>query len=118
MAQHIKRLAQKRKERVCHKERNMVTKIHEKRPCRKPAAGAVLVDGHWQLTELSAQIAAERLMRDREQRRSKLRELGQLVRQSRPDLFVFARKDPQQTTLTEPETPRRERNARDISPTQ
>ena len=99
----------------------MVTKIHEKRPCGKPPAGAVLVDGRWQLTELSAQVAAERLTRDREQRRSKRRELRQLLRQSHPDLFVFARKDPQQTTLTEPETPRRAKsrgNARDISPTQ
>ena len=102
----------------------MVTKIHEKRPCGKPPAGAVLVDGRWQLTELSAQIAAERLMRDREQRRNRRREMRQLLRQSHPDLFVFARKDPQQTTLTEPETrgpPRRAKsrgNARDISPTQ
>ena len=102
-----------------------MVKIHEKRPCGKPPAGAVLVDGRWQLTELSAQIAAERLMRDREQRRSKRCEMRQLLRQSHPDLFVFARKDPQQTTLTEPaETrvpPRRAKsrgNARDISPTQ
>ena len=96
----------------------MVTKIHEKRPCGKPPAGAVLVDGRWQLTELSAQIAADRLLREREQRRNRRREMRKLLRQSHPDLFVFARKDPQQTTLTEPETPRRERNARDISPTQ
>ena len=63
----------------------------------------MLVDGRWQLTELSAEIAAERLLRDREQRRSKRRELRQLLRQTHPDLFVFVRKDPQQTTL-EPET--------------
>ena len=80
----------------------MVTKdVHEKRPCGKPPAGAVLVDGRWQLTELSAQIAADRLLREREQRRNRRREMRKLLRQSHPDLFVFARKqDPQQTTLT------------------
>ncbi len=106
---------------MCRTERNMVTKdAHEKRPCGKPPAGAVLVDGRWQLTELSAQIAADRLMREREQRRNRRHEMRNLLRQSHPDLFVFARKqDPQQTTLTpEPaETPRCAKsrgNARDI----
>ncbi len=102
MAQHIKGARANRGERVCQTEKNMVTKdAPEKRPCGKPPAGAVLVDGRWQLTELSAQIAADRLMREREQRRNRRHEMRKLLRQSRPDLFVFARKqDPQQTTLT------------------
>ena len=80
-----------------------------KQSCRKPPAGAVLVDGRWQLTELSAQIAADRLLREREQRRNRRREMRKLLRQSHPDLFVFARKqDPQQTTLT-PEVRLKER---------
>ena len=54
------------------KERKMVTKdTPEKRPCGRPPAGAVLVDGRWQPTEQSLQIAAARLLREREHRRDR-----------------------------------------------
>ena len=38
----------------------------EKRPRGRPPAGAILVDGKWQLTELSMKILAERAQRTRE----------------------------------------------------
>ena len=102
MAQYIKtaRVLQNRGEHA--KERKMVTKDHpEKRPCGRPPAGAVLVDGRWQPTEQSVQIAAARLLRARECRRDRRQEMRKLLRQSHPDLFIFARKqDPTQTTLT------------------
>ena len=102
MAQHIKsaHVLQNRGEDA--KERKMVTKDNpEKRPCGRPPAGAVLVDGRWQPTEQSVQIAAARLLRAREYRRDRRQEMRKLLRQWHPDLFVFARKqDPTQTTLT------------------
>ena len=107
MAQHIKSACVLQiAESARQKERKMVTKdTPEKRPCGRPCgrpqAGAVLVDGRWQPTEQSLQIAAARLLRARECRRDRRQEMRKLLRQWHPDLFDFARKqDPTQTTLT------------------
>ncbi len=104
MAQHIKGAPTRVQiaESARQKERQMVTKYTpEKRPCGTPPAGAVLVDGRWQLTEQSVQIAAARLLRARECRCDRRQEMRRLLRQWHPDLFDFARKqDPTQTTLT------------------
>ena len=71
----------------------------EKRPRGRQPTGAVLVDGKWQPTELSIQVAAERLLQYREHSRTLHREMRELLRQSRPELF--ARGNPNQTKLTE-----------------
>ena len=68
----------------------------EKRPRGRPPAGAVLIDGSWQLTEQSQQIAAKRVLRARENNRAKYREMRELLRNSHPELFV-ARGDLKQT---------------------
>ncbi len=68
----------------------------EKKPRGRPPAGAVLVDGTWQLTEQSQQIAAKRVLRAREKNRAKYRELWELLHRSHPELFA-TQKDPTQT---------------------
>ena len=68
----------------------------EKKPRGRPPAGAVLIDGSWQLTEQSQQIAAKRVLRARENNRAKYREMRELLRHSHPELFV-ARGDLKQT---------------------
>ena len=68
----------------------------EKRPRGRPPAGAVLIDGSWQLTEQSQQIAAKRVLRARENNRAKYREMREPLRHSHPELFV-ARGDLKQT---------------------
>ena len=77
----------------------------EKKPRGRPPAGAVLIDGRWQLTERSTQIAATRVLRARENNRARYREMRELLRHSHPDLFV-ARGDPKQTTLMAPSNER------------
>ena len=72
----------------------------EKRPRGRQPAGAVLVDGKWQLTERSMQLAAERMLRGREIRRNRWRAMRELLRISHPKLFVVRGLDPRQTTLT------------------
>ena len=72
----------------------------EKRPRGRQPAGAVLVDGKWQLTERSVQLAAERMLRSQEIRRTRLRAMRELLRISHPELFVVRGLDPRQTTLT------------------
>ena len=59
-----------------------------KRPQGRPPAGAVLVDGKWQLTEQSVQIAVERLLRHRERNRIKRDETRDMLRRERPELFA------------------------------
>ena len=68
----------------------------EKKPRGRPPAGAVLIDGSWQLTEQSQQIAAKRVLRARENNRARYREMRELLRHSHPELFV-ARGDLKQT---------------------
>ena len=81
-----------------------------KRPLGRQPAGAVLVDGKWQLTELSIQLAAERLLRQREARRASWRAKQDLLRISHPELFASRGLDPRQTLL-KPEARSTERNA-------
>ena len=71
----------------------------EKRPRGRQPAGAVLVDGKWQTTELSIQVAAERLLQYREHSRMRHRETRELLCKARPELFT--RGNPKQTKLTE-----------------
>ena len=71
----------------------------EMRPRGRQPTGAVLVDGKWQPTELSIQVAAERLIQYREQCRTRHRETRELLCKARPELFV--RGNPNQTKLTE-----------------
>ena len=86
-----------------------------KRPLGRQPAGAVLVDGKWQMSELSIQLAAERLLRQREARCTRWRAKQDLLRSSHPELFATRGLDPRQTTLT-PERSK-ERNA-DLLPYQ
>ena len=70
-----------------------------KRPLGRQPAGAVLVDGKWELTELSTQLAAERLLRKREARRTTWRKTQDRLRAVYPELFVERGLDPRQATL-------------------
>ena len=80
-----------------------------KRPRGRQPIGAVLVDGKWLMTELAARLAAERLLRVRENARIRERKTRELLRLARPELFV-KQLHPSQTTLAprspEPEVPR------------
>jgi len=70
-----------------------------KRPLGRQPAGAVLVDGKWELTELSTQVAAQRLLRQRQARRTAWRKTQDRLRAAYPELFVQKSLDPRQTTL-------------------
>ena len=59
-----------------------------KRPQGRPPAGAVLVDGKWQLTQRSTEIAVESLLRHRERNRIKRDETREMLRRERPELFA------------------------------
>ena len=72
-----------------------------KRPLGRQPAGAVLVDGKWELTELSTQVAAQRLLRQQQARRNAWRKTQERLRAAYPELFVQKGLDPRQTTLTE-----------------
>ena len=78
----------------------MAKETTEKRLRGRKPAGAVLVDGKWHPTELSIQVAAERLVHYREHRRARHREMRELLRHSRLELFLRG-EDPTQTKLTE-----------------
>ena len=71
----------------------------EKKTRGRPPAGAVLIDGRWQLTEKSVQIAVERLLQEREKRNTRRQEVRELLRKKHPELFVVRGPDPKQTTL-------------------
>ena len=70
-----------------------------KRPLGRQPAGAVLVDGKWELTELSTQLAAERVLRKRQARRNAWRKMQDRLRAAYPELFVERGLNPRQTTL-------------------
>ncbi len=80
-----------------------------KKPRGRQPIGAVLVDSKWLMTELAARLAAERLLRVRENARIRERKTRELLRLARPELFV-KQLHPSQTTLAprspEPEVPR------------
>ena len=59
-----------------------------KRPQGRPPAGAVLVEGKWQLTQRSKEIAVERLLRHREHNRIRRTETREMLRRERPELFA------------------------------
>ena len=67
----------------------------EKRPRRRPPAGAIFVDGKWQLTELSMRLLVERELRTRERcrvhNRNRRRAKQALLRSSRPELLAASR---------------------------
>ena len=69
------------------------------RPLGRQPAGAVLVDGKWELTELSMQLAAQRLLRVRQARHVAWRRSQDRLRAAYPKLFVQNGLDPKQTTL-------------------
>ena len=66
--------------------------------------GAVLVDGRWQPTERSIQVAAERLLQYREHNRIRHRDMREILRKERPELFT---RGPRQTLLAEEVLPAR-----------
>ena len=80
-------------------EKTMKKDKPTKRPLGRQPAGAVLVDGKWELTELSTQLAAERLVRQRKARRATWRKMQDRLRAAYPELFVEKGLDPRQTTL-------------------
>ena len=62
-----------------------------KRPQGRPPAGAVLVDGKWQLTDRSKEIAIERLLRHRDLNRVRREKTRELLRRECPELFAHLR---------------------------
>ena len=80
-------------------EKTMKKDKPTKRPLGRQPAGAVLVDGKWELTELSTQLAAERLLRQRKARRATWRKMQDRLRAAYPELFVERGLNPRQTTL-------------------
>ena len=59
-----------------------------KRPQGRPPAGAVLVDGKWQLTQRSKEIAVERLLRHRDLNRVRREKTRELLRRECPEVFA------------------------------
>ena len=87
-------------------EKTMKKDKPTKRPLGRQPAGAVLVDGKWELTELSTQLAAERLLRQRKARRATWRKMQDRLRAAYPELFVERGLDPRQATLVPRSTER------------
>ena len=87
-------------------EKTMKKDKSPKKPRGRQPVGAVLVDGKWQMTELSTQLAAERVLRLRERGRICYRKTRELLRIARPELFVPRGMDPRQTTLVPRSTER------------
>ena len=58
-----------------------------KKPRGRPPTHAILVDGQWQLTEESFELAAHRLVRYRRRAQQRYRELRDVMRQQHPELF-------------------------------
>ena len=65
----------------------MTKRSNLKRPLGRPPAGAVLVDGKWQLTDKSKEIAKLRLLRHREQNRTRRESTRDWLRRECPELF-------------------------------
>ena len=80
-------------------EKTMKKDKPTKRPLGRQPAGAVLVDGKWELTELSTQVAAQRLLRQRQARRTAWRKTQDRLRAAYPELFVQKGLDPRPTTF-------------------
>ncbi len=59
-----------------------------KQPQGRPPAGAVLVDGKWQLTDKSKEIAKTRLLRHRDLNRARRQQTRELLRREFPELFA------------------------------
>ena len=89
-------------------EKTMKKDKPTKRPLGRQPAGAVLVDGKWELTELSTQVAAERLLRQRQARRTAWRKTQDRLRAAYPELFVERGLNPRQTTLMEARSTKRD----------
>ena len=64
-----------------------MAKRSDKKPLGRPPAGAVLVEGKWQLTEKSTEIAKLRLLRHREQNRTRRDSTRDWLRRDCPELF-------------------------------
>ena len=59
-----------------------------KRPLGRPPAGAVLIDGKWQPTQESTEIAKLRLLRHRELNRVRRERAREVLRRECPELFA------------------------------
>ena len=75
----------------------MKRRASPKRPQGRPPAGAVLVDGKWQLTDRSQKIAVERLLRHRELNRIRREQTRERLRRECPELFAQPAHVPKQT---------------------
>ena len=65
----------------------MKVKTDAKKPRGRPPTHAILVDGQWQLTEESFELAAQRLVRYRRRAQQRYQELQKVMRQQHPELF-------------------------------
>ena len=65
----------------------MKVKTDAKKPRGRPPTHAILVDGQWQLTQQSFELAAQRLVRYRRRAQQRYQELQKVMRQQHPELF-------------------------------
>ena len=65
----------------------MKVKTDAKKPRGRPPTHAMLVDGRWQVTEESFELAAQRLMHYRQRAQQRYQELQKVMRQQHPELF-------------------------------
>ena len=78
----------------------MTVKTDAKKPRGRPPTHAILVNGRWQLTAESFELAAQRLMHHRWRAHQRYREVRDAMRQQHPELFKQpARLQQQQQTL-------------------
>ena len=79
----------------------------QKAPRGRPPAGAILVDGQWELTDLAVEKAAQRLELHRANCRNRYRSTRDILRERRPDLFIKANGKRRRTEgpLRSPELP-------------
>ena len=65
----------------------MKAKTDAKKPRGRPPTHAILVDGQWQLTQQSFELAAQRLVRYRRRAQQRYQEVRDTTRQQHPELF-------------------------------
>ena len=65
----------------------MKVKTDAKNPRGRPPSHDILVDGQWQLTQQSFELAAQRLVRYRRRAQQRYQELQKVMRQQHPELF-------------------------------
>ncbi len=78
----------------------MKVKTDAKKPRGRPPTHAILVDGQWQLTAQSFELAAQRRVHYRRRAQQRSREVRDAMRQQHPELFKQQARPQQQQQQT------------------